>query len=138
MDPAPHYVCAILEDRQGRLLFEKRPVEARLAAGRLTCFGGRRESGETPEQCLRRELREELDWEPREFQDRVELWIAGELMAWFFGARLDVDIAQLRVHQGHEAVLVARQDFAKLPISGWHRAVLDAWLRGETSVMLDA
>jgi 8-oxo-dGTP pyrophosphatase MutT (NUDIX family) len=53
----PEYVCAIIEDGEGRLLVESRPHNARVAAGKLTCFGGRREAAETPEECLRRELR---------------------------------------------------------------------------------
>src|SRR5579859_7212422 len=68
MSPWPKYVCAILEDAEGRFLLESRLDDARLAAGRLTCFGGRREDDESPEECLRRELREELNWEPRTFK----------------------------------------------------------------------
>ncbi|MBI3866338.1 MAG: NUDIX domain-containing protein, partial [Planctomycetia bacterium] len=85
----PKYVCAILEDAEGRLLLESRPDDARLAAGRLTCFGGLREAGESPEECLRRELREELAWEPATIEMRVALRVAGELTAWFYLAALD-------------------------------------------------
>ncbi|MGE5194878.1 MAG: NUDIX domain-containing protein [Deltaproteobacteria bacterium] len=138
MDKWPNYVCAILEDAEGRLLLESRPDDARLAAGRLTCFGGRRESGETPEVCLRRELREELNWEPRTFEKRVELWVAGNLVAWFYHALLDVGIGQLRFAPGYQALLVSRQELCALPVSPWHAAVLRAWLDGRTIVELDA
>src|SRR5262245_22856741 len=77
MDTWPRYVCAILDDLEGRVLLESRPDDARLAAGKLTCFGGLRESGESPEACLRRELCEELHWEPRTLEKRVELRVAG-------------------------------------------------------------
>lgn len=77
------YVCAILEDPEGWLLLESRADYARLATGRLTCFGGRRETSEPPEECLRRELREELDWESRTYEKRVSSWVAGDLVAWF-------------------------------------------------------
>ena len=134
----PEYVCAILEDVEGRLLLESRPEDARLAAGRLTCFGGRREAGETPEECLRRELREELTWEPQTFDKRVELCVAGDLVAWFYHAVLDVGIDQLRVTPGYKALLVSRQELAALPVSPWHAAVLRTWLDGRTAVELDA
>jgi len=138
MTNLPQYACAILEDAEGRLLMESRPEDARLAAGRLTCFGGRREAGETPEECLRRELREELSWEPGTLEKRVELWVAGELVAWFYHAELDVAVDQLRVATGHEAVLVSRRERPDLPVSPWHAAVIGAWLAGRPVVELEA
>ncbi len=138
MEKWPKYVCAILEDAEGRLLLESRPDDARLAAGRLTCFGGRREAGETPEECLRRELREELNWVPQTFDKRVELWVAGDLVAWFYHAVLDIGIDQLLVAPGHKALLVSRPELSSLPVSPWHAAVLGAWLEGRAVVELDA
>jgi 8-oxo-dGTP pyrophosphatase MutT (NUDIX family) len=134
----PQYVCAILEDAEGRLLLESRPDNALLAAGRLTCFGGRCEEGESPEQCLQRELREELGWVPRQFEKRVELWIAGELVAWFYYAVLDAGIDQLSPAPGCQAQLITREEFSSAPLSPWHAAVLGAWLEGKTTVALDS
>ena len=128
---------AILEDAEERLLLESRPHDARLAAGQLTCFGGRREEEESPEACLRRELREELSWEPRRCQKRIELWVAGDLVAWFYHAVLDVGSDQLCVAPGCRALLVSRQELSSLPLSPWHAAVLRAWLVGKTAVDLD-
>jgi len=133
----PEYACAILEDAEGRLLLEARPDDARHAAGRLTCFGGRRETGEAPEECLRRELREELAWEPHTLEKRVELRIAGKLVAWFYQASLDVGVDLLRVAAGHQAVLVSPQELRNLPVSPWHAAVLGAWLDGRRTVELN-
>ena len=134
----PKYVCAILEDAEGRLLLESRPDDAWLAAGQLTCFGGRREAEETPEECLRRELREELTWEPRTLQQRVALWVAGNLVAWFYHAALSVGTDQFRVAPSYKAVLVSRLELSDLPVSPWHVAALGAWLEGRTAVELDA
>ena len=134
----PRYVCAILEDAEGRLLLESRPDDARLAAGKLTCFGGLREAGETPEACLRREMREELNWEPRTPEKRVELWVAGDLVAWFYHALLDVGIDELRLAPGYQARFISREDLSSLPVSPWHAAVLRAWLDGKTKVELEA
>jgi 8-oxo-dGTP pyrophosphatase MutT (NUDIX family) len=134
----PEYVCCILEDSEGRLLLEARPDDARLAAGRLTCFGGRREAGETPEERLRRELREELNWEPQNFEKRVELRVAGHLVAWFYHAVLDVGIDQIRVAAGSGSVLVSSAELSDLPVSPWHAAALGAWLEGRTAVKMKA
>lgn len=134
----PLYACAILEDADGRLLLESRPNSARLAAGQLTCFGGRRESDETPDDCLRRELREELGWAPEHFEKSVELRVAGELIAWFYHARLDVEIDQLRTAPDVRALLVSPSGLRQLPLSPWHAAVIDAWRNGKQVVELDA
>ena len=133
----PTYVCAILEDSEGRLLLESRPDDARLAAGRLTCFGGRREGAETPEECLRRELREELAWEPQALEKQIALWVAGELTAWFYHAVLDVGLDHLRPAPGFKPQLVPRQELSTHPLSPWHAAVLTAWLAGKDKVELD-
>ena len=120
------------------MLLESRPDDARLAAGQLTCFGGRREDRETPEECLRRELREELTWEPRTLEQRVALWVAGDLVACFYHGLLNVGIDQLGVASGHNALLVSRLALSDLPVSPWHRAAICAWLEGRTAVELDA
>jgi 8-oxo-dGTP pyrophosphatase MutT (NUDIX family) len=127
----PQYCCAILEDAGGRLLLESRSDDARLAAGKLTCFGGRREDDESPEACLRRELREELNWEPAGLAKQLELWVGGELIAWFYHAVLDGSFLLERVPPAHKPIFVTRDDLANLPVSPWHAAVLDAWLTGK-------
>ena len=134
----PEYVCAILEDADGRLLLESRPETAALAPGRLTCFGGRREAGETPEAYLRRELREELTWEPKAPEKKVELWVADRLVAWFYHAACDVGIEDLRVAPDRKALLVSPAELKDVPLSPWHAAVLRAWLEGKQTVRLDA
>lgn len=138
MDNWPKYACCILEDSEGRFLLESRPADARYAPGQLTCFGGRREAAETPEQCLRRELREELGWEPRTIEKNVELRVAGDLVAWFYHAALEVGLDQLQIASNHRAVLVSRLALPGLPVSPWHAAVLAAWIKGRTVVELDA
>ncbi|HHY83936.1 MAG TPA: 8-oxo-dGTP diphosphatase MutT [Verrucomicrobia bacterium] len=72
-DPGPVIeVAAGLVFRNGRLLITRRPAEAHL--GGLWEFpGGKREHGESFEECLKRELREELgiDVETAEAVDSI-------------------------------------------------------------------
>jgi len=63
-------VSAGLVFREGRLLITQRPEGGHLA-GLWEFPGGKREAGETFEECLRRELREELGIEV-EVGERVE------------------------------------------------------------------
>ncbi len=59
--PLPHYdvTAAVIEDVEGRLLVAQRPLH-KLLGGLWKFPGGKREEGETLEECLARELREEL------------------------------------------------------------------------------
>lgn len=57
-------VSAGIIRRDGRILICQRPEGKRLA-GKWEFPGGKLETGETPEQCLVRELREELGFEAR-------------------------------------------------------------------------
>jgi len=60
-DAWPPYCCCILHERTSGMLFlEQRSQDAAVMAGRLTCFGGKRERGESPVACIKRELAEEL------------------------------------------------------------------------------
>lgn len=53
-------VACVLIDGDGRILLAQRPV-GRSMAGLWEFPGGKLESGETPEACIIRELKEELD-----------------------------------------------------------------------------
>jgi 8-oxo-dGTP pyrophosphatase MutT (NUDIX family) len=133
----PQYACAILEDPAGRLLLELRPTNARFAPGLITCFGGRREEGESPEDCLRRELMEELGWQPASLEFRVALWVADELIAWFYLGKFDVSLNLLRVPPGYETLLISPAELSDFPLSPWHAAVLAAWRAGSSVVEIN-
>ena len=47
---------------------------------------GKREPGEEPLAACMRELREEMQWEPERPQRACDLYVDGELIAWFFEA----------------------------------------------------
>ena len=57
--PSPQVVVAGVIEQDGRILIGKRK-QGKKFAGNWEFPGGTLEKGETPEQCLRRELREEL------------------------------------------------------------------------------
>jgi 8-oxo-dGTP diphosphatase len=56
----PKIVTAAVIEREGRILIAKRK-QGKQHAGNWEFPGGTLEEGETPEQCLKRELQEELD-----------------------------------------------------------------------------
>ena len=79
----PDHACAIIRHGDAVLL-EQRPLTARFAPGRFTCFGGKRESDEGAEDCLLRELFEELDWRPERWQQVVDLTEGPRFIARFY------------------------------------------------------
>ncbi len=53
-----------LVHRDGRWFLQRRELKNQVLPGRWEFPGGKAKEGETPEDALRRELQEELDWRP--------------------------------------------------------------------------
>ena len=127
---AAPFSCAILR-RGDKLLAEVRGAEAQAAAGRLTCYGGKRERGETSLQCLVRELNEELGWAPDDIpaEPACSLLVDGYLIAHFYEASVDrTDFAT----EGRAFEFVDESDARWSP---WHARVLAA--RGDAVAVFD-
>lgn len=62
----PVAVAVALMQRDGRLFLQRRDLASRSMAGLWELPGGKVEPGETPSECLLRELQEELAWSPGE------------------------------------------------------------------------
>ena len=130
---AAPFSCAILR-RGDKLLAEVRGADAQAAAGRLTCYGGKRERGETSLQCLVRELNEELGWAPEHIpaEPACSLLVDGYLIAHFYEA--SVDCTDFVVEQGRSFAFVDENDARW---SAWHACVLAARRRGDTVAIFD-
>ena len=127
---AAPFSCAILR-RGDKYLAEVRGTDAQAAAGRLTCYGGKRERGETSLQCLVRELNEELGWAPDDIpaEPACSLLVDGYLIAHFYEA--SVDRADF-VTEGRAFEFVDEGDGRWSP---WHARVLAA--RGDAVAVFD-
>lgn len=123
----PSYCCAILRDRAGRYLLEQRPMTDCDAAGCLTCFGGGRHDGEHPDECLSRELFEELGWVPSLATAHLELWVADRCTAWFYLAHAPEAEEPLLLEAGTSAVRLHEHELDDAPLARWHACVLSAF-----------
>ena len=119
----PPYCCIVLaEERQ----------QAKVAAGKLTCFGGKREAAEEPLSCVLRECREELGWAPPATPRRtVDLYVDGELIAWFYEAVAPSRDEPLTFEVGRRGVWLGEDELEHPQLSDWHASVLRARRRGE-------
>jgi len=83
----PKYCCVILTEprstddsatQQLRCFMEVRDSKAKVSPGSLTCFGGKRDPGEDPLDCIARECLEEMNWAPKKFKRAVDFYVRRE------------------------------------------------------------
>ena len=118
----------------GVLLLELRPASAAVAAGKLTCFGGKRELGESASQCLLRELEEELGWAPdiAKPSRAIDLYVNGKLIAFFYELDAPRRDENLHLEAGTGVVWLSAADALRDErLSDWHATVLRAWQQGK-------
>lgn len=114
--------CFILRDEEGRVLLQHRDKNAPILLNHWAFFGGGIEEGESPEEAVKREAKEELDIELKElkffkkYEFREE---QGLYEKFFFIAKLNHSIEELKTQQkeGQNLSLFSFNDLKKLQIS---------------------
>ncbi len=96
--------------RQDRWLLQLRDdVAGIVAPGHWGLFGGHLDPGETPEQALRRELLEEINW----CAEELPYWFrhtSPTRIAHFFRADLTVPLEALQLLEGQDLVLASAEE----------------------------
>jgi 8-oxo-dGTP diphosphatase len=117
-------VSALLANAEGRVLAQLRDDKPGLPfANCWSTLGGRVEDGETPESAMQRELIEEIEICPplrfwRVFEVSYEAHgvpMVSEVHV--FTGRLDLDPAQIRLHEGQRVAYLGMEDIDRLPFA---------------------
>jgi 8-oxo-dGTP diphosphatase len=100
-------VALAMLQREGRWLMQLRDENPTIVApGCWGLFGGHLEAGETPEQALRRELLEEISWQPPDLE-LVMVHPIHRRTAHVFRGELSVPLEQLQLLEGQDLDLVS-------------------------------
>jgi 8-oxo-dGTP diphosphatase len=103
-------VALAMLQREGRWLMQLRDeIPAIVAPGCWGLFGGHLNPGERPEQGLRRELLEEISWQPPALEP-VMVHHIHRRTAHVFRAELSVPLDQLQLLEGQDMALVSAED----------------------------
>jgi len=103
-------VALAMLQREGRWLMQLRDeIPTIVAPGCWGLFGGHLDPGETPEQALRRELLEEISWQPPELE-RVMVHHIHRRTAHVFRAELSVPLERLQLLEGQDMALISPED----------------------------
>jgi len=103
-------VALAMLHQEGRWLMQLRDETPNIVAlGCWGLFGGHLDPGETPEQALRRELLEEISWQPPEV-DLVMVHHIHRRTAHVFRGELSVPLEQLQLLEGQDLGLVSPEE----------------------------
>jgi 8-oxo-dGTP diphosphatase len=125
-------VALAMLQRDGRWLMQLRDeIPNIVAPGCWGLFGGHLDPGETPEQALRRELLEEISWQPPDLE-LVMMHPIHRRTAHVVRGELSVPLEQLQLLEGQDFGLVSPEDLLMGSIwstkLGTHRPLADGLL----------
>jgi len=122
--------CSIIfiNDKEQVLLFLRDDIPEIPFPNMWDVPGGHLEPGETPEKCIVREMREEMDlqlenfkfFSVQEFDDRIE---------YTFWKKKNLDISQITLCEGQRLAWFSKEDVEKTELSLGFNQILEAFFR---------
>jgi len=136
IDLMKHIATALLFDRNNKLLIYLRDDKPTIPfPNHWDLFGGYVEDGETPEQALVRETKEELDLELKNFEKfrdyDVKEGDAHPNVKHVYWARVDVVPEELTLNEGQRLVSIDLEDRHKFKFANVLGKIIDDFVQAE-------
>ncbi len=120
-------VKIILYDSKNRVLLQLRTKDA-IDGGKWSLFGGSSEEGETPEHAIVREIKEEINYDLKNFK-RFDK--QGNRY-WFLG-KIDKDVSELKLGEGDDFGFFSAKEIRNMNLTDNTRKMLDKFFRAQNS-----
>ena len=118
----------VILHREGRVLMQLRGSAPEIYAGGMWgIFGGHVEAGETPEQCARREIEEELGIQLQGPLEPVTRRTDEGRERFIFAAPLAAGLDAIKLCEGDGMALLGPEQVESYPVVAVHREVLRRW-----------
>ncbi len=120
-----------LKDKKGKLLLQHRDKDIKRYPNYWGFFGGAIEKGETPEKAVKREAKEELSIEPKDFKffKRYEITIKNGLLEekFVFISLLTLPVKKLKEQQkeGQDLGLFSFEEWGKLKTPEFEKIIFE-------------
>ncbi len=121
-------VKIILVNDAGKVLLQQRSDDVP-QPGKWSLFGGSVEAGETPEQALVREIKEELNYDLVTFEEFYRMTdVQGEERMWYLG-KLNKDISELKLSEGKDFGLFMPREIKNLDLTADTKSIINKFLK---------
>ncbi|PSB28458.1 NUDIX hydrolase [Stenomitos frigidus] len=108
-----HRVAIAILHQDGKFLLQLRDdIPGIFYPGHWALFGGHIEPGESPDEAMQRELREEIGYAPATL-NQFALYEDTQVVRYVYHGELDVDVSQLVLHEGWDMALATSEEIGQ-------------------------
>ncbi len=92
------------------------------------CLGGAVEEGESVEDCLKREIQEEIEYNLVEYESLGVLGLSEDRGYHMFIGRLDKEVSEITLHEGQEIRFFDPKQALELPLTNGARELVQRYI----------
>ena len=113
----PRFTCIILQNKQGKVLLSLRDDKPTIPCpNQWHIIGGGVEDSETPEQAIKRELMEEIEFEIKDFK-LFKKYNWPEKDEWLFHAKVNLIPKNINLHEGQKIDYFSKEEIEEMNLA---------------------